>query len=109
MQNGMILTEKEARQFDRVLEMVTYGNDGKPEFPEEALLILDELAAGFQRMKEKTQDKHPQPDWIEKISAADAYMNLLALICEAKIGLAMEMSVVLWVPIITRKLQEERQ
>ena len=41
----MILTEKEEQQFDRVLEIVTYGNDGKPHFPEEAVQLLEELAA----------------------------------------------------------------
>lgn len=105
----MILTENEAQQFDRVLEIVTYGNDGKPVFPEEALQLLDGLAAGFQRMKDKVQDKHPQPDWIEQISAADAYTQLLAKICNAPMGIAMEMSVALWVPIIAEKLQKERQ
>ena len=105
----MILTEKETDPFDRVLEIVTYRNDGKPVFTKEALQLMDELAAGFQRIKEKVQDKHPQPDWIENLSAADAYMNLLALICEVPMGIAMEMAVALWVPIIAEKLQKERQ
>lgn len=105
----MILTESEKQQFDRVLELVTYEDDGKPRFPEEAVQILGELAAGFQRMKDKVQDKHPQPDWIEEISAADAYTQLLAKICEAPLGLMMEFAVVLWVPTIAEKLQKERQ
>ena len=105
----MILTAKEEQQFDRVLEIVTYGDDGKPHFPEEAVQLLEELTAGFQRIKEKVQDKHPTPDWIEKLNAADAYTHLMAKMCEAPIGLALEMTVVLWVPQIAEKLRKERQ
>ena len=80
----MILTADEEQQFDRVLEIVTYGDDGKPHFPEEAVQLLEELAA-------------------------DAYTHLMAKICEAPMGLALEMTVILWVPQIAEKLRKERQ
>ena len=103
----MILTDEEKQQFDRVLELVTYGNDNKPHFPEEAVQLMNGLADNFKTLG--IQPENAEPEWIKKLNAADTYTYMIVAMCETPYGIAFELAVTYWVILVAEKLRKERQ